>query len=624
MQRYVDGLLRRGLYESAIRFCDLELQKTNDGEEQTGEADFLAAEKVRVLTSYAISLTSPQREPVLLQLEQWQQQWHRQWEAKENKSTKSFADAFQFPYQLAVSDWKLGDSYRREEATAASKAAEGNEKRSVFFLDRAVERLAQLRKAVDERMADRTIPPAKAQELLAIQQQIDFQTALVWRSLALGFERESDEQLECLHRALQGLTPLAALGGTGPILVQCRLEKAVCLRLLHELDAAEETLNSVLKPRETLSEIERIQAFAEGIRLALAQGKVEQAIRLSEIEPHDANPDFDLARLEAYLSRWKLASKADQEQSKPLLDRVLEFSRRMERLHGPYWSRRAQMLVAECMKSETPGEFGVYVKLAENAFHQEQFDDAVRYYDLSSAAAEQSGDAASAFRFALIAASVESRAEHDQAAQKRLRDAAIQWADQEQAPDAYLFGLEQLQNSVENKESPSADFTAGLVEFAKTWPQSPHHGEIARKAAVLLEKEGQYRQAFEICPEFEGRTKTICDIQQQISQGRKEEALRKAADLWKKNALDPEIARFYGDLLAASDPKGGLDFWRDLEKSFENLGRARTEDEDEFYWKTKETIIRLHLQLGNRQQAKKLLDLIRLLHPEQSERFKDL
>ncbi|MCL2305787.1 MAG: hypothetical protein FWC43_10630 [Planctomycetaceae bacterium] len=594
--RFVDGLLQRGLYESALRFCETELQKTKGTVEQ---ADFFASEKVRVLTQFAISLPAAEREPILHKIEQWE----RQWKTQEN--------SFQFPYQLALSDLKLGELYRLEETAAAAQNSPVTEKRSIFFLNRARERLEELRKTAAGKIEDRTA-------------LLDFQTAMVRRSLALGFERTSGERIDALQRAIQGLTPLAVLNGTDPIIVQSRLEKAACHRLLHELDAAGETLDLLLQQKETLSESERVQAAAEGIRLFLAQGKIDQAIQWSAIEPPIPHPDYDLARLETYLSQWKLVSRTDEMQGAPLLNRVLEFSKRMEQLHGPYWSRRAQMLVAECTKSETTRDFGVYLQLAEDAYHRERFDDAIRYYDLASVAAEQSNDAPSAFQFALAAASVEIRLEHDQAAQKRFRDAAKKWSDREQADAAYLFGLEMLQKSVAGKDAPVADLIDGLVEFTKTWPTSPQQGEIARKAAQLLEKEGRFQEAFEICPEFEGRIKTIGDIQTLTAQGYGDEARQKAAQLWKKNPQDAEIVQLYGDLLASSDPKDALEFWRDVEKRFENVGRPKTEAEDTLYWKAKESIIWLHFQLGNREQAKKLLDLVRLLHPEQSERFKDI
>ena len=604
--RYIDGLLQRGMYESALYFCDFELQKT----EETPERIFYAAEKVRVWTRQALSLPVTEREAVLHQIEQWEQQWSQQWR---------LADTLQFSYQLAISDLKLGELYRLEEITVAQNASE-EEKRSFFLLDRARERLEALRKNVSDQMADRTISPLKARELFTMRQQIDFQAAMVWRSLALGFERGSDEQLDCLQRALQGLTPLTALSGTDPILIQSRLEKAVCLRLLHELDAAGETLASILQ-EEALSESQRVQATTEGIRLLLAQGKIDQAIQWGAVEPSAPHPYYDLARLEAYLNEWKIISRSDEQKGQPLLNRVLEFSKQIEQLHGPYWSRRAQMLVAESTKNETTGNFGVYVQLAEDAYHREQFEDAIRYYDLSSIAAEQSGDASSAFRYAISAALVESQLENNLAAQKLFRDAAKKWPEQEQASGAYLFGVELLQK---NEGLVVADLIDALMEFAKIWPQSPQHREIALKVAQLLEKEGRFQEAFEICPEFEGQVKTINDLQTLVAQGQRDEALPKAAQLWENNPRDPAVAQLYGNLLAASAPKNALEFWRAIEKRFDSIGRPRTEVEDALYWKAKETIIHLHFQLGNREQAQKLLDLVRLLHPEQNERFKDL
>ena len=75
--QFLDGLLQRGLYESALHFCDSELQKAKGVTEQAAEANFFAAEKVRVLTLRAVSLAETEREPAIGQLEEWTLQWEK-------------------------------------------------------------------------------------------------------------------------------------------------------------------------------------------------------------------------------------------------------------------------------------------------------------------------------------------------------------------------------------------------------------------------------------------------------------------------------------------------------------------------------------------------------------------
>ncbi len=630
--RFIDGLLQRGLFVSAIRFCETESKKANDNPEQ---ALFYVSEKIRVLNRLALTRPKLQREPILRQIEELEKQWKP--ETDRLSATGSF-EAFQFSYQLALSDLEVGEITRLEEKTGASN----EENRSGFYLERAKERLGNLFKTVSERIADPSIPRSKIDALVAIRLQIEFQTAKIWRTLGSGFERETPEQLDCLQNALRGFSQLAVLEGNDPILLQSRLEKIACLRQMHDLDAAGESLDRFLQRKDELSENDLIQATAEGIRLHLARGDISQAVQWSDVEPQDQSsprrPDFDLARLEAYLSRWKHADRAGDKQAKELLNHALEFAGRMESRDGPYWGRRAQMLVAESTKNETSGGFGVYVQLAEDAFRREQFSDALRYYDLASDAAEQADDSATAFRCALAAAAIESRLagsenddadDRDRAAQKRFCDAAKKWPDLDKAADAYLFGLNHAQKSVDAKKMSVGDFIVLLVDFTNLWPQSPRRDEIARKAAALLESEGRFDEAFAVSPEFEGRTKKRTALQNLVEQGQKEEAIRQGQTLWEQNSDDPAITEIYGDLLAESESReqrqAALDFWRAVEKRLEQPGGPpKTEPENDLYWKAKEMIVRLHLKLGNTDQAQKLIDLIRLLHPEQSSRFEGL
>ena len=626
--RFVDGLLQRGMYESAILLCETEMQDAENSSEQTAAAVFYASEKVYVLSRLALTKPGPQRESVLRQIEQIEEQWKSKTDVD---TANSFVDVFRFPYQLAIADLNLGELYRLEEAAGSFGM---QEKKSEVFLDRSRLRLEKLLKIATNRIADRTVSASKVNELLAIQYQIEIQIARVWRILAFGFDRESPEQLDCLHRAQEIFSRLAALSGTDPILVQCRLENIACLRLLHEIDTAQKMFDQLLQRKAEFSESELVQLTAEGIRLFLAQGNIEQAILWSKVVPENPNnpqrPDFDLARLEAFLSQWKLASRSDETQSKPFLDQSLKFAEQMEQLHGPYWGRRAQILVAESTKNETTGDFGVYAQLAEDSFRREKFDDAIRYYDLATAAAERANNTAFAFRFALSVASIESRlaendAEHDSAAWKRFRDAAKKWNEQEQASDAYLFGLRHVQRRVSRKEIPVGDLIDGLVDFTKIWPQSARKDEIARKAAELLEKESRFQEAYDICPEFEGRTKKLLDLQKLAAKGDRNEAIQQSRELWNANPQDTAIAEQYGDLLAMADEpdelQTALDFWREIEKNLNKNNSERADSENDLYWKAKETIIQLHLKLGNREQAQKLIDIIRLLHPEQARRF---
>lgn len=708
--RFVDGLLQRGLFSSAELYCDEQIRRFANHANNKSSLIFYVSEKVNVLTRFALTQPDLQRQEILRRLELWEKQWNKNInEAKFDETTDSCTDVFRFPLQLAISDQMLGELFRYEEEVhpekrfSATTSAPSNPlertalqtvPQSEVYLNQALDQMQILKEKVERISGTGKNTRKQAQELLAIERQIEFRTALTWRTFAIGGKREisvveSPEKIDALQRAVRGFTNLATLSGKDPIILQSRLERIICLRLLLELDEATRAWEKLMESKSDFTKEFLIQVTAETIRLDLAKGDIAQAIRRSGFVRPDQNtsgsgneqpttvvsnyPDFELARLESALSQWRLLKTAERQtsqaqQSQPWLERSLAFVEVIGQNFGPYWGRRAQMLLAKAAKNQATDNFQVYVQLAEDAYRRNRFDEAVNYYDFARSGAETQKDDESAFQLALAAASIEStlaanernlathrkkygtnetvfsetlsdldessKDSHERTAMERFCEAAKHWATRKEAEEIYLYGISHAGRLLTRGEIDNSEMIDRLLEFMKLWPNSPKKSEIACRTAVLLEREGRFEETLQICPEFEGRAKTTLEIRKLVQENRIDDALALAKSVCDKNPESLELQIQYGELLANTDRpdrlRTALEFWRNLEKQLDESNALKTQNEsDPALWKAKEMMIRIHEKLGNRQQAKKMLDLQFLFNEtrwnaEQKEHFEKL
>ncbi len=628
--RFVDGLLGYGLFESALFFCEERIRKN------PGELGFFSAEEVRILNRWALAVAGDRRAAVLERLERLA--------AERLPRLKSAEDAFRVQLQQAIVDQTLGERERLEQGNGPAVAPEPESDRSM----RCAERCEALVKAIDALQAS----PEEARQLLGLRRNAEFRAALAWKSLALRFAPEDTEFSDALNRALRLFDQLGVLEIDDPLVWQSRIERIACLRLLGENTKASAFLDRLLADPNT-PRTDLVQATAEGIRLFLAQGNLENAIRWAEVEsPAPDVPDYDLARLEAFLEQWarlvlnegrlsrekptdfEVSENRNPAHSAYWLSRSMQLTEKLDRECGSVWGNVARRLLTRTVQTRVPENAEVFSLLAEEAYRRGDFEEAVARFDLASQAAERAGNVGLAFQSALKAAAVEERqaareaatvSSHGQAAMQRFRDAARKWEPQPQAENAYLAAVQQAGRLVQKQRLPVAEYIGLLREFLVRWPDSPKKTEIARQAARLLEHEGRYQEALEICPEFEGRARQMLEIRNLTEQGNLSAAKARFEELLRENSGDGELQEAYGDWLAARESpeeiQAALDYWRRLEKI--------SPDGSDSNWKAKERIVRLHLKQGNREQAKKMIELFRLLHPEmgspeQRRRFEEI
>ncbi len=117
--------------------------------------------------------------------------------------------------------------------------------------------------------------------------------------------------------------------------------------------------------------------LAEKVRLALAQDAIDRAVLLlsSRASGRPAGSafhraDLDYARFETYLAGWQRSVRLnDAEKSKSWRKKATEAANSIGRSFGPYWGRRAEILLATRIKSSLGGKDVADLEIAAKYYY---------------------------------------------------------------------------------------------------------------------------------------------------------------------------------------------------------------------------------------------------------------
>src|SRR5690606_4523795 len=84
-----------------------------------------------------------------------------------------------------------------------------------------------------------------ADELFALQKNLQLQTARALRNQALSYPTASQDRVAALTRSIESLGPLVQMTTADDIVWQARVDQALCERLLERYDVAERRLATI-------------------------------------------------------------------------------------------------------------------------------------------------------------------------------------------------------------------------------------------------------------------------------------------------------------------------------------------------------------------------------------------
>ena len=501
---FLAGLRDRRLFQLAEDFCMSQLEREDLSDVRRSE---MVCELSVTLVDRALYAPPDERDDY----------WRRAWEV-----TDQFADTYPDHPRLmlvktqgALSQVTRGELVRQEAEVLGDGERRREEARNL--LRDALRTLNDLGQQVAEALRERSMPGRQRSEtpgeltvyqLATLQKQIQYQTARALRNQALCYPEDSPDRANALTQAIELLDALSRLDPKDPLFWQSRIDEIVCLRLLKDYEGAARNLETAksLEPQQEITN----RLMAERIRLALASGDLGEAIREANQIRRLSSSELDFARLEAALAAWQAASEKQQTDVADQWQKAaMDLADGIAQTHGPYWSRRAKLLLASSLKNaKGGGSLDMWAQAAESAYLSGQFDEAVATYDEAATIAQQQNDTEQGFHYALLAATIEREREMHKEALRRYRELATVHAANAKAAETHQLAIQQAAQIARAGEPDAFNTYVDLLrEHLQFWPQSTTSDDVRWQLARVEQAQARWADAIkvyqQITPEFD-------------------------------------------------------------------------------------------------------------------------
>ena len=495
--RFMAGLRRRQLFELAETYCTGRLEDPRVSDSQRAQ---FVIELSLSLTDWAVNSPPGRRE----------QLWQRARQATDN----FIATGADNPrlllvcYQAASGLLLRGELARQEAQVVSDGGPLFEEARTNLRL--AVDRFEDLDEQIREEIREKSLPgerdPTRSNpdllsdhQLVSIQRDVRYQWARALRNQGQCYRPDSPDRANSLTQAVEKLGALIGSEPADRIALKSRIDDIVCRRLLEEYAAARRMLERLLGagvPPEIA-----LRAKAEEIRLALAQNALPQAVAiLSGPRELDGvtSADLDYARLEVCLVAWRSADQAkNAEEAAQWQTEATNMVAAIERLHGPYWARRAELLLAGYVESSSGGgDLAMRVRAAESSYRSGRTDDAVDAYDRARQLATQIGDTTRAFELGLTAAAIVREAGRHREALSRFRRLAVEMPSVPKAPQAHRAAIYHAgQLALDGTQESLQTYIDLLEEHISTWPTGSDVDQVRWQLGNLRKHQSDWQNA---------------------------------------------------------------------------------------------------------------------------------
>jgi tetratricopeptide (TPR) repeat protein len=350
-----------------------------------------------------------------------------------------------------------------------------------------------------------------------------------------------------MNSALDLLGPLASLETTHPLGWKGRIDQIMCFRLLED-DGATRTRLKALLDQDPPPHIQ-LRARAEHLLLALSSGRWEEVgVLMDRGRELDGvtSAELDYAWLKSYLEGWRAADRSgDDQQTRRLQEQAEEMIHRIRNLYGPYWIRRAQMLMSVFVQQTNGSSLDMWGEAAENAFRSGQHDEALTAYDRMRALAEEQGSLDRAFDAAYKAAAIEHLRGRHHEALSRFRNLALTMADNPKASEAHwLAVLHAAELARQGAPDALDDYVALLQENQQKWPKHQSADRARWRLGQLRQHQQDWQNALAAYRAVSREFSQFADVvdragncyvrwlQEEQASGRPTEAIARAAAEW--------------------------------------------------------------------------------------------
>jgi tetratricopeptide (TPR) repeat protein len=465
--RFVEGLRQRRLFQLAEFHCRQQLADAALSAELRTE---LTLELIRCQAARAMHETAEESQHYWEQARETAAEFQRQHPDAPRGLLVRVQDALTV---LARGQWYRQQSEVLTEPAEVVQSARQHLRQAARLLDQLHDEI--VRELPLRHRASPSAGQLTADELISLQHQVQFQLARVYLNRARCYPSDSEDRLAALTAAVDQLQgPLARIHEKDPLIWSIRFNLAICRRLQGRLTDADQLLESI-QQNEASSDLAWL-ARAEQVRLTLDRNQPQQALAVfSQQRPPvgQAAAELDFAYLETCLALWQTATRDGAETADTWRDRAAQVVRSIEQMHGPYWGRRGDLLLVRTVGlSRAGGHVDILSRTADGLYRQGQWADAVDAYEQAAAQALAGGQTEQGFELRYKAALVEHQQQQHPSASRRLRQLALDLADQPAAPDAHLLAAWNAAQHARSQPESLEQYAQILEEHARRWPTS--------------------------------------------------------------------------------------------------------------------------------------------------------
>jgi len=476
---FLDGLRERRLFELAEHYCQQQLDVKGLSPDQRGK---LVVQQIRNLATHAMNAGSAAR-PAL---------WSQATAISEDFVTRhprhSRRLVVRFQHAIAI--------YSRFDSTPDTEPAQ----RRLQIIRKAIRELETVSREV-KRATNSGRGGLSEEEIHSLQNHVELRLARILLKQAHVYPAKQIDRLALVTQAVDRLTKLdLRLSDRDELKTPLKIELAIARRMGGDAAHAQRILIALKDP--TLSHEHLMQIEAEQIRAEIATGNVAAALRIAQTRAAKGTsslPDRELASLQAVLAQWRAAGGSQQPKQSDRWKRLaLDFVRRIEDQHGPFWGRKAdQILIGAIPRGSVSSvtDIEILLRAANNLVRKRNLDAALGAYERAAEAASKVKSDPLRFRALFLAARVCQQQKKQRAYLNRLRRLSLELKKEKDAPTAHLMAIRQSYLLAAQDAQGIALYESTLTEHLKHWLNHETASEAAWRLGRLHQVNSRWSKA---------------------------------------------------------------------------------------------------------------------------------
>jgi hypothetical protein len=482
----IEGLRQRRLYDLADHVANEQIQIQDAGAALQAS---MAIELIKTQTARATDAPDDIRD--------------QRWEAAHNGAVQFLQRFPNHPRKILVDVQQAMTWLTRGRLLALElQAGWGGEQKKADVnrvLGEAIQQLSQREREIEkmipgQRRSNLTDDELSAEQLQALANNVRYQIAQAHRFQAMFFDTKLDID-DSLGQVMQSLDQLQRqVGVDDPLRPKIELDRATCMRLLGQYEQAYALLSTLQTESPDDPAI-----LAEQLQLAIDLNNRQRAeAYLSELgQMRTRSAEIDAMLVQSLLALAALVSDKDDKQD--FQNRAIALSKEINTRHGDYWGRRARMMLINIDPGTSVNSAEVKIAIAQKAYQQQQWTEAITAYRAAAKIAEMSQQADQAFAWYRMAAAIEQQQKQYLAAANAYRELALRFASDDQAGNVHLLGCWNLAQQTDTDEKKLAQYSDWLNEHINQFNAQPSSQQAQYWLAKLLAHQQKWEQAIDYC-----------------------------------------------------------------------------------------------------------------------------